>query len=470
MIFKIFIKTVFAFIILASWSSQPAKPQILLTLSEAVEAGLEHSHAVRIGSMDKEISENLATRGNAGLLPFAGFTGEAGQSYGSTGLTPGSFFRDLAGMQGGELPSEIRYSGVSSTEVNAGVSAEMVLYNGRAGQARYRLLHIGKEAASVQFQQRIEQTILEITVAYIQSAILQESLRLKKEVAELSRDRYFRLKHQLRFGHASEQQLLEAQTNMKRDSTEIRDLEQQYESSRRELHHAIGRDRQEPVHLETEFPVEFRFDLHQLTERARKENRRIHLAELQTEMSDAETELARSSYLPGLAVSARYGYNYQYASEGQFEIRKHLGVTGGLTLRVPLFQGGRASAAVQNARIEQRQKEIEKKRVEDQILMTVENSFDRFQYLKNQLETEYTNLNVYERSYDRAMLAQRQGQITEIELKNTRLSLQEARLRVTKLSLQLKLEETRLLYLSGGLSVLNAPDVLKRLSNNPKES
>ncbi|MCC5906353.1 MAG: TolC family protein [Balneolaceae bacterium] len=452
--FKKTLITLYIYLILIACTIQPVKAQAFLTLNEAIEAGLEYNHTVRISSMDKEIAKNLATRGNAGLLPIVGFAGEAGQSYGAVDLTPGSFFRDLIGGQGGQLPSEISYNGVSSAEVNAGVSAEMVLYNGRAGEARYRLLHIGKEAASVQYQHKMEQTILDITGAYIQSAILQESLKLKKEMVEQSQNHYHRFEQQRRFGQASGQQLLQAQKDLKRDSTAYRDLEQQYQNSWRELHHAIGWDLSEPFDLEANFPVEFRFDIHQLTENARKENRVLQLAKLQTEMSDAETDLARSAYLPTLAASARYGYKYQYASEGQFETQEWLGVTGGLTLRVPIFQGGRSSTGVQNARIERRQKEIEKTRAEDQIVKNVENVLDRFHHLKNQLETEQTNLSVYERNYERAVHANRQGLISGIEMSHARLSLHESRMQIAKLSLQLKLEETRLLYLSGGLLVL----------------
>lgn len=453
--FKKVMKTVQISLILIACAIQPVNAQSLLTLNKAIEAGLKYNHIVLISSMDKEIAENLATRGNAGLLPLVSFTGEAGQSYGAVDLTPGSFFRDLTGGQGGRLHSEISYSGVSSTEVKAGVAAEMVLYNGRAGEARYRMLHIGKEAASVQYQQKMEQTILEITGAYIQSAILQESLMLKQEVVEQSRDRYLRIEQQRRFGQASEQQLIMAQKDLKRDSTAYHDLDMQYRNSWRELHHAIGWDLSEPADLEANIPVEYWFDIDRLTENVRKENRLLHLAKLQTEMSDAEADLARSAYFPTLAASARYGYNYQYASEGQFETQEWLGVTGGLTLRVPIFQGGRASTAVQNARIERRQKEIEKSRAEVQIVKSVENRLDRFHHLKNQIETERTNFSVYERDYERAVEANRQGLITGIELRRARLSQLESRMQIAKLSLQLKLEETRLLYLSGGLLVLS---------------
>ncbi len=129
-------------------------------------------------------------------------------------------------------------------------------------------------------------------------------------------------------------------------------------------------------------------------------------------------------------------------------------MTGGLTLRVPIFQGGRASTAVQNARIENRKKEIDKARTEDQIVKNVENVLDRFHHLKNQFETEQTNLSVYERNYERAVQTNRQGLISGFELRHALLSLHESRMQITKLSLQLKMEETRLYYLSGRLLVL----------------
>jgi|GEM_PF-751853 len=432
--------------------------QDLFTLDNAIQAGLEYNHAVQIKSIETDKAYNRATRGNAGLLPTIGITGESEQTYGSIDLVPGNFFRDLIGQQGGQVPSEISYDGVSTTTLNAGFGVEMVLYNGRVGQIRYRLLQAGQEAASLKLQDKMEQTVLEITGTYVQTALYQESLKLQKEELRQSRDRYLRLKEQQRYGQVTEQQLLQAHADLKNDSTSFRNLKHLLENAKRDLDHMIGSDSHIDTKLKSDLRVSTRFEFQDLIQRARKENRVIQMAELQSEMSADEIEMARSSGLPMLTASARYGYNYRDASEGQFETQEQLGVTGGLTLRIPLFQGGRTSTAIQNARLEKRQLEIRQELTRDRVEVEVENQYNRFGYLINRLEKDKSNLAVYERNYERAVQANRQGLVTGLELRNAQISLHKAQLQITRKELELKLVEFGLLYMSGQLlSLVHSP-------------
>ena len=54
------------------------------TLRQCLEVGLENNYSVRLVKVDEKISEENATKGNAGLLPTVDLTGSYGGDFGST--------------------------------------------------------------------------------------------------------------------------------------------------------------------------------------------------------------------------------------------------------------------------------------------------------------------------------------------------------------------------------------------------
>lgn len=429
------------------------------TLEEAISAALEYNHAIRAEAIDVEIAGRLATRGNAGLLPEIGITVDAEQSYGSMKLVPGSFFRDLIGGGEGEqapaIPASIRYMGVSTTSSMAGIGGQMLIYNGGRGQIRYRMLQSIHDTAGLKHRNGIEITILEITRGYAETVFLQESLRLYREIQRQGSDRYRVIREQNRYGQASDQELLQALADLKSDSTDFRDLENRFENSYRELHQKIGWDQQEKLELETEFPVSTRFELEVLIDEAGRNNTHLELSRRQMELSEYELQLSKADFFPSILASAQFGHMYEYASEGQFESREQLGFTGGVTLQVPLFQGGRRAIGLQNSRSKFQQSKIRLQEAELQLSAELENNLSRFEYLEQQLETLRDDLDVHERSYERAAHAYRQGLITGLELRNSQIGMMSAMLQISEVQLQLKMTETALIYASGQLLVMH---------------
>lgn len=456
-------KTIVMVLLLVSGVVFAGYSQERFTLEQAISAALEHNHSIRVESIEAVKADRRVSRGYAGLLPNVGITGQLEQTYGSVELAPGSFFRDLIGGQLGDqpgnqvpaIPSSIRYDGISSTSTMAGLGGQMVIYDGGKGQIRYSLLQTASDAAGLQHRHRMEETILEITQKYAETALLQESLNLQQEILRQGYDRYRIKQEQSRYGQTSEQELLQAQADLKSDSTDYRDLQNRFETSYRELHQTIGWKERPPVELEADLPVATREELLAMTDEARQRNTRLELNRRQVEMSDYELQLSESDVYPRLLASAQLGHRYEYVSEGQFESRKQWGLTGGLTLQMPLFEGGRRSVDRQNARASVRQSEIRRQEAERQLETELENSLSRFKHLEEELQTLRDDLHVYERNFERAHQTHRQGLITGIELRQAQLGLMSARLQISELQLQLKLTETVLMYTGGRLIVEN---------------
>lgn len=444
-----------------------AQQNQIFTLQEAIEAAFEHNHQVRIQKIEKTKAENRVTRGNAGQLPTLSISGDLKWSYSDLELTPGSFFENLITPQqptNGDDPSgvgiessspssmsSVSYDGVTTTALQAGVGAQYVIFDGFRGRSRYRLLGTGSEIAGLQHKNELEKTILDITRQYIEVATLQEAAALQEMTLEQSQARYEIVKARREYGQVSEQQVLQSLADLKSDSVRYRDLLQRHENAWRNLHLTIGWDQRTVMALETDGASGFQPDHEQLLQALKEYNTSLAIREQRIRYADYEYQLAQSRSIPTVTASAQYGYNYQHASEGQFETQEQLGFTGGLTVSVPIFTGGRNRTERENARESIRQEQLRYDESEQKLRTAFDNTWGQYQHLKSQLATERSNRDVFERNFERAQYSFDRGLITGLELRSAQLTLQSARLRISELVLQVRLLETTLLYLSGEL-------------------
>jgi outer membrane protein TolC len=249
----------------------------------------------------------------------------------------------------------------------------------------------------------------------------------------------------------NEQQLLQALADLKSDSTAFRNLKLQYDNAYRDLHTEIGWDQRKMDKVADEFNAADLPDYEEFLSLMMANNSVLNIREKRLEQADLNERVTKAGFLPSLTASAGYGYSYINATEGQFETQEQLGFSGGLTLKVPIFSGGRNRIESQNATDKIRQEELRREESAMQLLTRFENSWQQYLHLLEQLETERSNLSVYERNYERAKSTFDRGEITGVELRAAQLSLENARLRVAETGFQLKQTETLLLYLSGGL-------------------
>jgi len=445
-------RVIFSLILTFSVVSVAAQEQF--SLDEAIRAALEHNHSVQVSDIDTEIAENSVSRGNAGQLPNLAITGGLSASYSDLDITPGSFFQNLlspqsGGQQGGR--SSISYDGVTTTQFSSQIGSQMVIYDGMKGRLRYRILETGSDLADLQYRSTLENTILNVTRHFIQVASIQKAVEVKELSLQQSADRYRTIETRREYGQVNEQQLLQALADLKSDSTEYRNLMLQFENAYRNLHTEIGWQRLEMAPVASEFTEADLPGYDDFLSLLMENNSVLNIREKRLEQAELNERVTRSGFLPSLTASAGYGYSYMSATEGQFEMQEELGFSGGLSLKIPIFSGGRNRIESQNAEKRIRQEELRKEETAMQLQTRFENSWQEYLHLQNQLATERSNRSIYERNYRRAEEMFSRGEITGVELRAAQLSLENARLRVSETGFQLKQTETLLLYLSGVL-------------------
>jgi outer membrane protein TolC len=438
----------------------PERPP--LSLEEAVAAALTHNYGLRISRIEAVKAENSATRGNAGQYPTISLSGQLSGSYTSLDVTPGGLI-PLPGDEASGRPASRSFDGVRGTQAEAGIAAEYIIYDGFQGRLRYALLETGAASARLQQRAAMEDTILDITRRYLALAGLQQRLALRALTLEQSRERYRRTEARQDYGQAAEQQRLQALADLSTDSTEYRRLELQYDQAFRELNTAIGWDERavRTVESVTDVPSdeneiipESRISPESYAEKLGQllsENTALSLSEQGMAAAELEHKLSKAARMPRLSARAEYGYSYEEASQGLFERQDRLGSSGSISLQVPIFTGGQRRTAVQNAEASRRQAALRYEDTRRQLRSRFQNTWQEIRHLEEELRRETATIGTYERNYERARSAFREGLITGVELRAAQLALQQARLRYVDTAYSLRLSETLLHYLSGEL-------------------
>lgn len=105
-------------------------------------------------------------------------------------------------------------------------------------------------------------------------------------------------------------------------------------------------------------------------ERARTQNLALRIAELDAELAERDTAIARAQRWPTLDLQARYGRSEQPGFVLSNETRRI-----GLSLEVPVFTGGRISAQVDQAAAIANQRDAEREGTLRSVLRTARNGF-----------------------------------------------------------------------------------------------
>jgi outer membrane protein TolC len=433
-----------------------------LRLEEAISAALTHNYGLRISRIEVDKAENSATRGNAGQYPNISLSGQLSGSYTRLDVTPGSLI-PLPGDGESDGPASRSFDGVRGSQAEAGIAAEYVIYDGFQGRLRYALLETGAASARLEQRAAMEDTILEITRRYLTLAGLQQQLELRALTLEQSRERYRRTEAQREYGQAAEQQRLQALADLSTDSTEYRRLELQYDQAFREMNAAIGWEERTTKQVQTslEVPSQENETLPQSRispdsyaeklEQLLSENTALSLREQGVAAAELEQKLRQAARMPRVSARAQYGYSYEEVSQGLFERQDRLGSSGSISLQVPIFTGGQRRTAAQNAEASRRQAALQYDDTRRQLRSRFENTWQEIRHLEEELRRENTTIGTYERNYERARSAFREGLITGVELRAAQLALQQARLRYVDTAYNLRLSETVLHYLAGEL-------------------
>lgn len=416
-----------------------AKAQNVLLLEDAMQIALENNLNIKMTTNQQLQAANQATYGNAGLLPKVDLNGAT--SYGAN--------KSNVTFAGGFPPIENQAAELFS--YNAGVSANYMLFNGLGSINTYYKLQSLSDLNAIQLKLSIESILFQVANVYYEVAKQQEQLEIAKQTLNISKERYKRIKVAQEYGTTSSLFVLNSEVDMNADSSLVLNLNLGLKNAKRNLNILLARDAATEFTVNKEININESILLDSIQQKALANNNNLLLAQTNITVAEYSEKIQKAFYMPKLAINASYGYNYSENSASVILNQNSLGFTGGATLAWNLFDGGKRSTALQNAKIALETSELKVEEAKLTINKDVLNAYDLFQNNLDLLKLEERSAEVAQQNFERSKEMFNQGQLTTTQFREAQLNLSRAKSRLNTTLFTTKMAEISLIRLSGEL-------------------
>jgi outer membrane protein TolC len=313
-----------------------------LSLSKAIEIGLENNYQLKIVRKSEEVSDLNNSWGNAGRYPSIEF--------------------NLSSQNTKDYNEDVDYT---LQYVIPSLDVSWTLFDGFAVQIRKDkyddLARLSKGNTVIAIENKIELIIL----AYYKVLLEKERLEVAEKIMNLSSDRYAKAKVGKDLGSSVTFDVLQAQNAWLQDRSLSLIEKVDFNNSVRDLNFLLGvRESKTYVFADEFTPVNEEFQLSALLDKMFSENNTLKNRYIQEMLLKRDVDMARSNYYPQIALSTgvqHYSTRLKYDGLSATNSNSH-DFYANVSLSFMIFNGNSNRRAVQIAKI---QEDIGKVETED---------------------------------------------------------------------------------------------------------
>ncbi len=424
-----------------------AQEQEDLSLSQAIQIGLENNFDIQIEELNIEVAANNNNWGAAGRWPTISFS-----------LAQNNNFRDV------DNPASFLQGLTISNDITPSINVNWILFDGFSVSIRrdqlQKLENLTRGNAIVVIENAVQGIINQYYIVQLE----QERLDVLASTFNLSKDRYEYIKLKGELGSAVTFDILQQKNLFLTDSTKLVNQEITFVNARRTLNLLMGKDVTLTYNLTDNLEVEpLNFELEELYDRMIASNSNLQNQYLNLEIARLDTRLAKTELYPQLSFTAGAGYTWQRQDISNAEFAfpdpdreevvnaRTLSYAAGFTLNYLLFDGGRVRQTIENAYTQERISQVQI----DQQKITLRNNllatFDLYNVRKKLLSISEENVETAQLNLDLAEERFRNGTINSFNYRDLQVSYLTTALTNIQAKYNLIESETELLRLTGGI-------------------
>lgn len=431
-------KRYFILMILALSASSSLKAQVVYSLRQCIETGLQQNYSIRIIRNEQQISNNNATRGNAGYLPTVemngGFSGNLNNNRNT--LTDGTIEKT---------------NGVNSETANLGLNANWTVFDGLGIQAEYSRLKELQRMGELNTRLTLEDFVATLSSEYYN--LIRQKIRLQnlRSTLVLSRERLRIVEERYYIGSMSRLDLQQAQVYFNADSSNVLNQLAVVHTSRIHLNELMALDNVEEQILpkDTLITPNLFLDEVDLWKNTLASNASLLMAQKNRTLTELDYKKVKSRNYPYVKLNAGYGYTSNWNEVSTTDLQQRLGLNYGLTVGLNLFDGLNRRREQRNARIQIQNQDLRMQDLELSLRADMSNFWMAYQNNLDLWSLEKENLIAAKENYRIAIDRYKLGDLSGIELREAQNSLLEAEERQSIAEYSTKLCEISLLLLSG---------------------
>ena len=340
-----------------------------LSLSKAIEIGLEKNYDIRLTLKNVEINKIFNNWGEAGRLPLVSINAGQNNSISDQRNNPISFAPYL----------------FLSNDVSGGLAMNWTIFNGfavRANKTKLEQLELQSENTATL---AIENTIHGIILAYYQAKMQKEQLTLLNNVMTLSKEKFKQQQVKSDLGIGVKFDLLQFEGNLYTDSSNkiLQNLAQR--NALRNLNLIMGEDVDKEWDLTSEIKPDLNIkDLSTLKKEMLSNNTNIKNQYINIALTQQDISLAKSQFFP--VVSFNSGLNSSVGVLNTNDVNspissaqsKNLNYYGNFTLNFKLYDGGKVRRGIKALELQNEVDQLRTSQMTDQLNFELTNVYELY--------------------------------------------------------------------------------------------
>ena len=411
-----------------------------LSLSKAIEIGLEKNYDIRLSLKNVEINKIFNNWGEAGRLPQVNINAGQNNSISDQRNNPISFAPYL----------------FLSNDVSGGLAMNWTIFNGfavRANKTKLEQLELQSENTATL---AIENTIHGIILAYYKAKMQKEQLTLLNNVMTLSKEKYKQQQVKSDLGIGVKFDLLQFEGNLYSDSSNkiLQNLAQR--NAVRNLNLIMGEDVDKEWDLTSEIKPDLNIkDLSTLKKEMLSNNTNIKNQYINIALTQQDISLAKSQFFP--VVSFNSGLNSSVGVLNTNDVNspisnaqsKNLNYYGNFTLNFKLYDGGKVRRGIKALELQNEVDQLRTSQMTDQLNFELTNVYELYLTRLQIFELTKKAFFVSKDNMDIAKLKEESGLINSFNFRDIQMAYLSAGVALYQASYDLLESNATLLKMTG---------------------
>ena len=375
-----------------------ASAQKKWTLTECIDYALQNNITLQQAKLQKQSATEERKQAKAALLPS--LSASTNQSFGYRPWMENG----VATVTNGTVNSK-----VNKTYYNGsyGINAQWTVWNGNQNRNQVKLGEVSEQQAELQTETTANNIQERIAQLYVQILYMNEAVEVNKQSLETSKRNEQRGKEMVEVGKMAKADLAQLTAQRAADEYTIVEAESNIANYKLQLKQLLELTGDEAFDIEmltagdeqalAEIPA-----LSTVYETALGGRPEIKNAQLGLKQSDIQMNIAKAGAMPTISINGGVGTSTASMSSQNWDkqIKTNFDASVGASVSVPLFDNRKTKTAVNKARIQRDQAQLELLDQQKQLYATIEGYWLDAETNQQKFKTALTTVESEQASYD----------------------------------------------------------------------
>ena len=361
-----------------------------------------------------------------------------GALYSLKGIRTGFFPKlDITGNYSYQLEKVEFLPGTDLKHDNYGVEAGLVqnVYSWSAVRKQYDVAKLQHAIAQLSVEHTVDNMIYAADVSYWSVAANRNLYELSEQFVQIVRELYEIVNKRFEEGAISKTDVLMVQNRLKEAELQLNTNSTNYKTALQSLNIMMGVEPDAAVVLTDSIQKVLWVPKQEGLNKALERRADYQSAIMGIEMAKLQTDMARSKYLPQLAVGIKEKYGTTLLN---VDGKAQWATTAYAQINIPVFHWGEMRQNVRLSRTQEWTKELERSQLKDQVSKELNNAWVNVIEISKKLEIVYSSLDIAKDNLTLNTFSYNEGKLPIIDVLSAQVSWLQAYTNVVSVNYQYK--------------------------------